>query len=98
MPLYEAVIYFIIGGRGRYNPRLGNEAIYEEAERARSSARAQQKFDRSDHPGFIDRAVSLARFTAANRNYSSRKSARIRASSLDARDGARLFRAGGCGG
>lgn len=28
--LYEAVIYFIIGGRGRYNPRLGNEAIHEE--------------------------------------------------------------------
>lgn len=32
--LYEAVIYFIIGGRGCYNPQLGNEAIYEERQSA----------------------------------------------------------------
>lgn len=84
--LYEAVIYFIIGGRGRYNPRLGNEAIREESagrfsrfnssspsSRRRPRAR-QRKFDRSaNHP-----ALWIALFTAANRNYSSRKNTRIR--------------------
>lgn len=57
--LYEAVIYFIIGGRGRYNPRLGNEAIYGERERrsdflalalgslpAAAASNREQKFDR----------------------------------------------------
>lgn len=63
--LYEAVIYFIIGGRGRYNPRLGNEAIREEcvgrALLSLSSRAAAEIRSEREHPRFMDRAVSLAR-------------------------------------
>lgn len=78
------MIYFIIGGRGRYNPRLGNEAIYEESARALlarpPSARAAKVRSKRPSVPALYRSHRLARaFIAADRNYSSRKSARIRA-------------------
>lgn len=54
--LYEAVIYFIIGGRAREGVIILDWEMKRFTKRA--PPRAQQKFDRSD---FIDRVVSLAR-------------------------------------
>jgi len=62
------VIYFIIGGRERYNPRLGNEAIHEEcaslALLSRCSCAAAEIRSKREYPRFMDRAVSLARLRA----------------------------------
>lgn len=106
--LYEAVIYFIIGGRGRYNPRLGNEAIHEERVAAgrfsrfppglssrRPRAAAEIRSEREEHPRFMGSRRLARAFTAANRNYSSRKNARIPVARDSSRDslafGKRLF-------
>ena len=52
--LYEAVIYFIIGRRGPYNPRLGNEAIHGRLPFLCFSlafrGNARKKFDRTAQP------------------------------------------------
>lgn len=58
--LYEAVIYFIIGGRGCYNPRLGNEAIYEERE-SHVLPPCPFNFSAQFIPRFVDRAEKFDR-------------------------------------
>lgn len=84
------MIYFIIGGRGRYNPRLGNEAIHEEcggrpgalfslglSSRRPPARTSGNSIEARTPPLYGSRRLARA-FTAANRNYSSRKNARIR--------------------